>query len=263
MKSGVNDFWKLAAWRGAALLVLALLGPMGCDRPATPPPRVELVPLTNMIPIRAGSFLRANQQITISRDFWLGKYEVTQGEYAAVMGKNPSKFVGDTNRPVEKVSHLDAQAYCAAVSRREREAGHLPAGFVYRLPSEAEWEYACRAGTTNRFSFGEETGDAAQFAWTDENSEGTTHPVGQKSPNPWGLHDMHGNVWEWVQDWFAQYPNTALTNPLGPSTSKFKVFRGGGWNNEIQFARSGNRFMMAVSNGIHFVGFRMALGPEK
>ena len=268
MKSWVTRFPRTPTGWFWGCLFLMLLGPVGCGRPATTPPgpnasappASQLIPLTNMVLIKAGSFQRGKQLITLTSDYWLSKYETDQGEYAALMGKNPSKFVGDLHRPVEKVSHLDAQAYCAEVSRRERSAGHLPANYAYRLPTEAEWEYACRAGSTNRFSFGEETGEADKYAWTDENSEATSHPVGQKLPNAWGLYDMHGNVWEWVQDWFAQYPVESQTNPVGPSTSKFKVFRGGGWNNEIQFARSGNRFMMGVSNGIHFVGFRMALG---
>jgi formylglycine-generating enzyme required for sulfatase activity len=220
-----------------------------------------LVPLTNMVLIKAGTFMRIKYPVTITRDFWIGKYEVTQGQFSAVLGRNPSHFPGDPNRPVEKVTFIDASAYCSAITQRERQAKHLPMDYEYRLPSEAEWEYACRAGTTNFFSFGDDPSTADQFAWTAENSEATTHPVGLKRPNPWGLYDMHGNVWEWCLDWFEPYPALALTNPVGPASSKFKVFRGGGWNQDIEYARSSNRFMMAPSNGIHFVGFRLALGP--
>jgi formylglycine-generating enzyme required for sulfatase activity len=198
----------------------------------------------------------------LTRDYWLDKFEVTQAEYLALIGKNPSHFLGDSNRPVEKVSWYEAMAYCQELTNRERKAGHLPSGYQYRLPTEAEWEYACDAGGTNLFSFGNTTNEADQFAWTMENGEATSHPVGQKRPNQWGLYDMHGNVWEWCSDWFAPYPATALTNPSGPGPSKFKVFRGGGWNQAIEFARTRNRFMMSPSNGIHFVGFRVALGQE-
>lgn len=252
------------------ILATALIGLPGCKRrnaaqpdrtSTTAPPtnRMALVPLTNMVLIKAGAFVRIRQPVTLTRDFWLGKYEVTQGEYAALMGKNPSHFQGDSNRPVEKLTFFDAQAYCAALSAREREAGRLPADYQYRLPTEAEWEHACRAGTTNRFSFGDDPQAAERFAWTLENATSTTHPIGLKQPNPWGLHDVHGNVWEWCLDWFAPYPEGAAVDPVGPASGKFKVFRGGGWNQEVQFARSGNRFMMSPSNGIHFVGFRLAL----
>jgi len=254
----------------ASVLVAVLLCQAGCkDRNAIPldsspgtaptPPRAELVPLTNMVLIKPGSFIRIRQPVTISHDYWLGRYEVTQAEYTTLMGNNPSHFTGDSNRPVEKLSYFDAEAYCAALSARERKVGHVPSGYEYRLPSEAEWEYACRAGSTNRFSFGDDPQAAGAFAWTLENSDSTTHPVGLKRPNPWGLHDMHGNVWEWCLDWFAPYPEEPATNPTGPATGKFKVFRGGGWNQEVEFARSANRFMMSPSNGIYFVGFRVAL----
>ncbi len=222
-------------------------------------PKTELVPLTNMVLIKAGTFLRIKYPVTLTRDFWLGKYEVTQGEYEAVTGKNPSHFPGDLQRPVERVTYLDALAYCSAVTRRERGVGHLPARYAYRLPTEAEWEYACRAGTTNLFSFGDSATGADQYAWTLENSEATPHPAGLKRPNPWGLYDMHGNVWEWCSDWFADYPATELKDPAGPTQGKFKVFRGGSWNHAIELARSRNRFMMAPTNGVYFVGFRIAL----
>lgn len=219
--------------------------------------------MTNMVLIKPGTFVRQNQLITLTHDYWLGKYEVTQGEYEAVMGKNPSHFQGDPNRPVEKVRCTEAQDYCSTVTKRETQAGRLPPGYAYRLPTEAEWEYGCRAGTTNLFSFGDAVTEAEQYAWTLENAEATSHPVGLKRPNPWGLYDIHGNVWEWCSDWFEPYPAAALKDPTGPAESQYKVFRGGGWNQSIEFARSRNRFMMSPTNGIHFVGFRVALGQAR
>ena len=220
-----------------------------------------LVPLTNMVPIRAGTFMRVKFPVTLTRDFWIGRYEVTQGEFTAVTGKNPSHFTGDSNRPVEKVSFIDASNYCAVVTQRERAAGRLPADHEYRLPYEAEWEYACRAGSTNLFNFGDDVAMADLYAWIGENSDGQTHPVGQKRPNAWGLYDTHGNVWEWCLDWFEPYPAMALVDPVGPATNKFKLFKGGGWDKDAPFARASSRFMMTPASGIHFVGFRMALAP--
>ena len=257
-----------------AISLILLLAP-ACSRQSIPAqnpqsqaaatePGPRLVPLTNMVLIKAGGFMRQQHLVTLTRDFWLGKYEVTQSEYASLMSTNPSHFKDDgPNCPVEKVSQIDAMRYCALLSQRDRESRRHPEQFEYRLPSEAEWEYACRADTTNLFSFGDSTNQASEYAWTSENSEGKTHPVGQKRPNPWGLYDMHGNVWEWTLDWFVPYPTNDLHDPIGPPAGKYKVFRGGGWNNEINYARSANRFMMSPSNGIHFVGFRVALGQKR
>jgi formylglycine-generating enzyme required for sulfatase activity len=249
---------------------LVVLCQFGCEQNGTPPnsppasssspPKAELIPLTNMVRIKAGTFVRGIYPVSITRDFWLGKYEVTQTEFAAITGRNPSHFKDDPQRPVEKVSYVDAVAYCAEVTKRERLAGRLPDRYEYRLPTEAEWEYACRAGTTNFFSFGDRAAEADPYGWTAENSESATHLVGQKRPNPWGLRDMHGNVWEWCLDWFGDYPTNGVTNPLGPAQGKYRVFRGGSWYHDADFARSANRFMMAPSNGIYFVGFRVALG---
>ncbi|HEY5915617.1 MAG TPA: formylglycine-generating enzyme family protein [Verrucomicrobiae bacterium] len=247
------------------LLMLALASQPGCDARKQPQASASgsepsgLVPLTNMVHITPGTFVRIKHPVTLTHDYWLAKYEVTQGEYTDLMRTNPSYFAGDPQRPVEKVTWFNAQAFCAELTRRERLAGRLPAQYQYRLPTEAEWEYACRAGTTNFYSFGDSTAAAGDYAWTSENASGTTHPVGQKRPNSWGLYDMHGNVWEWCSDWFAPYPGTALTNPVGPPGSAYKVFRGGGWNQAVEYARSRNRFMMSPTNGIHFVGFRVAL----
>jgi formylglycine-generating enzyme required for sulfatase activity len=244
---------SVAIYHGAANSVRSdASNPPGTNGPSFAP--------TNMVLIKPGTFLRGKHRIMISRPFWLGRHEVTQREYTALLGKNPSHFPDNPDRPVEKVSYADAIKYCIALTEREQKAGKLPGDFAYRLPSEAEWEYACRAGTTNLFSFGDSAKEADTFAWTAENSESKTHPVGQKRPNPWGLYDMHGNVWEWTLDWFGQYPPMDLQDPGGPSQGKFKVFRGGGWNNDADFARSANRFMMSPTNGIHFVGFRVALG---
>lgn len=261
-RRGPRSSWLPAGLLGALLTIAGCKEQPRSTGAATPAvPELRLLPITNMIPVKAGSFVRIRQPVTLTGDYWLGKYEVTQAEYTGLMGRNPSHFTGDSNRPVEKLSQMDAQAYCARLTAREHDAGHLPAGLQYRLPTEAEWEYACRAGTTNRFSFGDDPKAAERFAWTLENSESMSHPVGAKEPNAWGFHDMHGNVWEWCLDWFGPFPETAATNPAGPASGKFKVFRGGGWNQELEFARSGNRFMMSPSNGIYFVGFRVAIGP--
>jgi len=182
--------------------------------------------------------------VTISRGFWMGKCEVTQGEYLTVMGSNPSYFQppdypADTNRPVETVSWDDATAYCAALTGRERLAGRIGTNSVYRLPTEAEWEYACRGWTSTRFSYGDDLGytNLTNYAWYGDNSGGTTHPVGQKLPNPWGLYDMHGNVWEWCQDWWSEYPGGIAVDPQGPATGSSRVFRGGYWVDSLAYAR--------------------------
>ncbi len=260
-----NDAPQIASF--VIILAFAFLA-FGCNRQSSNSPTTtatepavsrQTVPITNMVLIKAGSFMRGGQRVTLTHDFWMGKYEVTQGEFLALMGSNPSGFEGDTNRPVEKVKFPEAIAYCAALNRRETDAGRLQPGQVYRLPTEAEWEYACRAGTTNLYNF-VDVAIADEFAWTLENSEGASHPVGQKKPNPWGLYDMHGNVWEWCNDWFAPFPTNDVVDPVGPPSSKFKVFKGGSWNHNVEFSRASSRFMMETNGGTTFVGFRVALG---
>ncbi len=206
--------------------------------------------------------------IMITRGFWMQKYEVTQGEYQAVIGNNPSLFAGDLNRPVEGVDWFDATNYCGRLTQQQREGGKVKSGAVYRLPTEAEWEYACRAWTSTSFSYGEdpEYTNLANFAWFDRNSSGTTHPVGEKLPNPWGLYDMFGNVSEWCQDWYGSYPGGLLPDPQGPgsSTTHERAIRGGNYAaNDDEFGRSANRgFDTPGSNGPR-VGFRVVLAADQ
>jgi len=203
--------------------------------------------------------------VTITHGFWMGKYEVTQREYLAVVGSNPSQFTGDLNRPVETVSWLDATNYCARLTEQDLAAGRIPPGSHYRLPTEAEWEYAARAGTSTRFSYGDDpalTG-LTNYAWYASHSGNMTHPVGQKAPNPWGLYDMAGNVLEWCLDWYGLYPGGFETDPQGPASNAIgvKVIRGGAWDSFESDCRSARRATEGVHPFIHdfILGFRVVL----
>jgi formylglycine-generating enzyme required for sulfatase activity len=172
--------------------------------------------------------------VRISQPFYLGQYAVTQGQWQAVMESNPSRFTGDPNRPVETVSWEDVQDFIRRLHARE-------GGATYRLPTEAEWEYAARAGSTTAYSFGDDPRQLSEYAWYHENAGGQTHPVGQLKPNAWGLYDMHGNVWEWVQDWYGSYTAGAAVDPAGPSSGSRRVIRGGGWGRGAGHGRSAYR----------------------
>ncbi|ETX03174.1 MAG: hypothetical protein ETSY1_01000 [Candidatus Entotheonella factor] len=160
-------------------------------------------------------------EVEISQPFYLGEMEVTQAQWQAVMGSNPSWFKGH-ERPVEQVSWEEVQEFIRRLNTREGRE-------IYRLPTEAEWEYAARAGTTGDFSFGSDPSELKDYAWYGENSGGETHPVRQKKPNDWGLYDMSGNVWEWVQDWYGDYLADTVVDPQGPNNGANRVVRGGGW----------------------------------
>jgi len=204
--------------------------------------------------------------VRITKPFYLGLYEVTQAEYAEVMGTNPSWFDPSSGargtasgqsgrRPVERVSWEDAQAFCRRLSERPEERA---ACRVYRLPTEAEWEYACRAGGTGRFGFGGDEAAILDHAWVEGNSAAATHPVGQKRPNAWGLYDMHGNVWEWCGDWYepGYYGQSPVENPGGPVSGSARVVRGGSFVNAAATCRSAARNFLEPSfqesNGIGF-----------
>ena len=239
-----------------------------------------------MMPIPAGTFVMGDAwgvedlwgdfadeapltTVTITKPFWLGQTEVTQAQWEAVMGNSPSYRKG-ANLPVERVSWNDAIAFCEKLNEMKSET--LPEGYYYNLPTEAQWEYACRAGTKSRFYFGNgaeiddpdpETKRLVSYAWYKENSLKVTHPVGEKLPNGWGLHDMYGNVSEWCLDGYSDsYPGGNVSDPQGPQDSSERVFRGGSWYFNADYCRSANRdkWPLEVSDDSR-LGFRVALSP--
>lgn len=205
-------------------------------------------------------------EVALPRGFWMAKHETTQAEYQSLMGNNPSYFTGDPQRPVEMVSWHEATNYCGKLTARERDAGRLPAGYVYRLPTEAEWEYACRGGTSTRFGFGNDSGytSLGNYEWYAGNSGGQTHPVGQKLPNARGLHDLQGNVWEWCQDWYSNsLPGGSVVDPKGPLAGPSRVFRGGCWDDSGCYCRLASRYGFNPNLRIYYLGFRPVLAAAQ
>lgn len=214
--------------------------------------------------------------IIISKPFYISKYEITQQQYRAVMGNNPSEFKGD-NLPVEQVSWYDALNFCNALSQSEgltpcytMNGTKVTCDFeanAYRLPTEAEWEYAAKAGTKTDFYSGKLTysGNSPidpnldKIAWYSANSSNATHPVGQKTPNAFGLYDMSGNVWEWCWDRYAEYPSVETKDYQGPEIGTYRVYRGGGWRNLAWYCRSTNRDRNYLDDKNNSLGFRVVL----
>lgn len=187
--------------------------------------------------------------------FWLGKTEVTQGQYESVMGVNPSTFkAAGPDAPVEHVSWRDAMSFCQKLTTRERLAGRLPEGYAFTLPTEAQWEYACRAGTTAAYA-----GEPNAMAWSEENSGSTTHPVATKRPNAWGFFDMSGNVLEWCFDWYGPYPRKSVVDPSGPESGYYRIARGGSWRVGARVGRSAARAGGSEARLDYTMGFRLAL----
>ena len=219
-------------------------------------------------------------EVTLTKGYWLGKYEVTQEQYKTIMGNNPSKFVGN-NLPVEQVNWEEAMEFCRKLT--DRLGDTLPKGYKCSLPTEAQWEYACRAGTTSSLNSGknvttaeggekgvcdnlDEVGwywmNGGMKNWNGGNNPSTcTHPGGMKKPNNWGLYDMHGNVWEWCLDWYGDYPTSSVTDPKGADTGKTRVSRGGGWGSVPRFCRSAGRDWSTPDRRLNDLGFRLALVP--
>lgn len=213
----------------------------------------------------------AQHQVTISQPFWIAKHEVTQGQYQTLMGINPAepKHGVGADCPVYNVTWNDAINFCAKLTEIERAAGRLPAGYEYTLPTEAQWEYACRAGTTTSYNnnkniTGEEISRGlGDVCWYEYNSRDRVHPVGQKQPNAWGLYDMHGNVSEWCWDWYAGYTAGAVTDPTGPNMGSERVKRGGSYDSDADDCRAAAREDEEPFDASDSGGFRVALSPVK
>jgi formylglycine-generating enzyme required for sulfatase activity len=192
-------------------------------------------------------------EVTLSQPFWLAKTEVTQAQWEAVMGNNPSSFKGP-NLPVENVSWEDAQSFIGKLNEKQI----LPEGWKFALPIEAQWEYACRAGEKGPYS----GGSLDEVAWYDGNSGSKTHEVGLKKANAWGLHDMHGNVYEWCADWYDDTLKGG-TDPTGPSSGDNRVDRGGSWSINASYCRAASRFRGFPGLRGDLLGFRPALVPSR
>ena len=215
---------------------------------------------------------KSRHEVEIRQAFYLGVTPVTQAQFAEVMGKDPSHFKDQPANPVERVTWYDAVAFCNKLSRAEAlppyylVAGakrvQVRGGLGFRLPTEAEWEYACRAGTETRYSFGDDATLLDRLGWYASNSVGRTHPVGQKSPNAFGLYDMHGNLWEWCWDGYDRfyYQHSLDDDELSMETAAYRVVRGGSWNDLAPEVRSASRYKLSPEVRFNFVGFRVARG---
>ena len=189
-------------------------------------------------------------QVTLTNNYYMGKTEVTQALWKAVMGSNPSSF-NDYNKPVENVSWDDCKTFIKKLNQAT--------GKNFRLPTEAEWEFAARGGNNSRHYQYSGSNNIDDVAWYDQNSSNTTHDVATKSPNELGLYDMSGNVLEWCQDWYGNYSSSAQTNPTGPSSGSYRVCRGGSWYYDAGYCRSSVRFFSSPDFRFSFIGLRLAL----
>ncbi len=280
--------WKPGMAIAAALALLLHLG--ACSRDSTPDANASLkrqedaakalgVPKElavdldgnasmKLVLIPAGKFLMGaspneegyyldegpQHEVSISRGFYMGIYPVTQEQYEQVMGRNPSS-IKMAQTPVGTHSWYEAVEFCARMSKK--------AGKVTRLPTEAEWEYACRAGSATRFHYGDDPGyrKLGEYAWY-EDAEGTVHPVGQKKPNAWGLYEMHGDIAQWCSDWSGPYQDQGQTDPHGPASGSHRIARGGGWEEEPMGYRSASRYGDEPNSQRFNLSFRVVLEPK-
>ncbi|MBN1809745.1 MAG: formylglycine-generating enzyme family protein [Planctomycetes bacterium] len=245
------------------LLVLGFMIETSCSKKPKSNPILDLgggVKL-ELVYIRAGKYMMGSNdyddekpvhEVEITKGFYMGKYEVTQGQYERVMGNNPGRFKGIDN-PVEPVTWDEAMEFC-------RKASGIT-GKNVRLPTEAEWEYACRAGSTEEYCFGHDENMLGDCAWYSSNSGHQTHPVGQKFPNAWGLYDMHGNLLEWCSDWYGEnyYSQSPRQDPKGPGTGEGRVRRGGSWCDNTFVCRSACRNSTPPDFRFCNLGFRVVV----
>jgi formylglycine-generating enzyme required for sulfatase activity len=198
-------------------------------------------------------------EVTLTKGFYLGATTVTQEQWLAVIKENPSRFKGNTKRkknlPVENVTWEECQEFLEKLGEKEQHA--------YRLPTEAEWEYACRAGSTRRYCYGDDPKLVGVYAWFADNAKERTHPVALKKPNRWGLYDMHGNIWQWCADWYGDYPKKAVVDPKGPEKGTSRVLRGGSFYSPALFVRCAVRGFFDPSKRGPNIGFRVVLANRQ
>jgi len=245
------------------------------DEPNARPKENRIIPELGIecVFVKAGTFRMGStesgpndekpvRQVKISRDYWMGTCEITQAQWRALMEKDPSKYKGD-KLPVEMVSWHEVVEFCRKLTQREREASRLPDGYVYRLPTEAEWEYAARGGTRSKGFIYPGSNDPGEVAWHHPGSMDQTHPVGTKHPNELDLYEMAGNVWEWCLDWYAPnyYANAHETDPVNNNhgDKTYRVCRGGSWGLYPTHCRSANRGGGTPSGKFYSYGFRVVL----
>jgi formylglycine-generating enzyme required for sulfatase activity len=202
--------------------------------------------------------------VTLTQGFWLGTFPVTQAQWEAVMDNNPSYFSDSgSDRPVENLAWQDAMSFCQKLSKKYRS--QLPNGYEFRLPTETEWEYACRAGTQTMYNVGNSLAELSMAAWHRSNSDNGTHVVGEKAPNQWGLYDMHGNVMEWCLDSASDYPSSPAVDWVGTGDPRVRNLRGASWNSppEEGVFRSAQRICAVSSIKNAWTGMRLCLGTVK
>ncbi len=275
-----------------ALVVMVVVGSLAVATAAEPktdgkaksPPKELTVDLgkgikLELVLIPAGEFMmgspdsdkdsfkweKPQHRVRVTKPFYLGKYLVTQEQWEAVMGKNPSQFKSPKN-PVERVSWDDCQRFLGKLNAKSAAGGGK-----FQLPTEAQWEYACRAGSTTRYCFGDNKSALGEYAWYEANSgrdlhlDHKTHPVGEKKPNAWGLYDVHGNVFEWCADWYDDnedyYAGSPTDDPPGPTTGSARVLRGGSYAHGAEECRSANNGNHSPGHRENFMGLRVALVP--
>jgi len=267
----INDLMAAAFFNTASPakpVVASSVGRASAPRPSQPLTASQLKEMTvdlgdgvkmEFVLIPAGSFMMGSDKdsgakpvhrVTITQPFYIGKYEVTQEQWEKVMGGNPSHFKGAKN-PVDSVCWDDCQKFLEALK------GKVPSQ-TFRLPTEAEWEYACRARSKTEYSYGDSPDKLSDYAWFNDNSQEQPHPVGQKKPNAWGLYDMHGNVREWCQDWHGEYSAKSATDPTGAESGSARVLRGGSVGG-ASFCRSASRVSDAPSSRSSYYGLRVVM----
>ena len=264
----------------SSLLIIGMMQ-LGCQERAQSPKTITNSIGMEMVLIKHGNFIMGSpktelgdggkhiedespqHEVRISRDFYMGQTEVTQGQWKAIMGTEPWKgkehVKEDENYPASYVSWFQAGEFCKKLSEQEEKQGRK-----YRLPTEAEWEYACRAGSKTAYSFGESSKSLGNYAWFNGNSNGQTHPVGEKRANAWGLYDMHGNVWEWCSNWYSSDMDQSVRPEYRDSSADpARVLRGGSWDSSPLYCRSASRNGGLPSYRNYYVGFRVARAQSR